>query len=193
LRWLNQCDRNGLSVRQRCLVAALDEVSAEAVDASRLRRIALEPPGGSVSPEATASFVRALLLLECLENDVDVLLQPAAVVWRQDPIPWLEQGRGDVQLSSDKGSGRAFPIFGNPRFCFVRAHRRCRAARETILGNFAWLLDRGDERPLVNRVLGHLVAHNLLDVRVLPEACFAPGGEVPQRGDAGSIIVSIGS
>lgn len=184
--WLRSCEQAAIEVRQRCVVFAMDEATAEAVAGAGVEVVLLDPAayprGAETRGFADQGFRRVVLYKNAVIHDllslgVDVLFQDVDLIWLRDPTARLEGARDayDLQAMHDGLNPIHAPYFVNSGFMYVSSNERTLALFESALRNTVLILMSGSHQKPLNRIIGLFVQHNLLELELLPEREFPNG------------------
>lgn len=185
--WAAGCDRHRIDVRATTLVFPTDQQALERVeslgfvayfdDQSQLLREM--QPSGKYGDNVWTQYMyhQNWVIAQMLALGTDVLFQDADVVWRHDPLPWLQSQAAEgaqIQAMYDGPNQRFQPLYANSGFMYFRNTPEVRefwaeaCATNELVGYY-----RSQQEPL--NVLLAVHAHRGLDIRVLDEARFANG------------------
>jgi len=121
-----------------------------------------------------------------------VLFQDVDLIWLRDPLVYLrrESHRQDLCFMYDGVNSVHRPLYANTGFIYAACTEASKAFFDTALCNTASVFASGSHQAPLNRMLAHFVIHNVLGVRVLPQALFLNGhlfnlnrGVLPAAGD----------
>jgi hypothetical protein len=185
--WAAACDQHAIDVRESTLVFATDERARERVESlgfvtyfdDESQLLADMKPSGRYGDLVWTEFMyhQNWVIAQVLALGVDVLFQDVDVVWRHDPVSFLqtEAAQGaHIQVMYDGPNQRFQPLYANSGFIYLHNTPEVRnlwaevCAHRELVGYY-----RSQQEPLNVILAAH--AHRGLDVRVLDEDRFANG------------------
>jgi hypothetical protein len=184
--WLESCDKNKIPVRDRTLVFTLDD---EAESQTKLLGLesynfdATRYESGGQSDNfgdpnfSSAMFYKNAAICESLKLGANLLFQDVDLIWLKDPLPYLTKSNleSDVQIMFDGRNPWHYPYYANSGFIYIRNCNASNAVFETAFLNTSNIFQCGGHQSPLNRILHHFVVHNVLSLKILPEAIFLNG------------------
>jgi hypothetical protein len=184
--WLASCDKHTIAVRKKVLAFTLDEESYEQTRVLGISTYFLNPDiymqGGGSANYSDREFARTMFYKNAIVNDVlklgaSVLFQDVDMLWLRDPFDYFSaQGKDhDLYIMYDGPNPLHRPLYANSGFIYARCNDACKALFETAFRNTASIFQcRSHQKPL-NQILAFFAVHNVLAIKVLPEAVFLNG------------------
>ncbi len=184
--WLQACDKNEISVRDRTLVFTLDLEAHTKVTALGLESYHFDnnryETGGQSSRFGDRNFTGAMyyknaVIYESLKLGANLLFQDVDLIWLQDPMHYLRSDGPDcdIQMMFDGRNPWHYPYYANSGFIYITNCDNTKAVFETALRNTSNVFTCGGHQSPLNRILHHFVIHNVLSLKILPEALFLNG------------------
>ncbi len=165
---------------------ALDEAAAQKTRELGVKCYFLDPSrytkGGHANTFGDGNFTKTVIyknaiIYDMLQLGVNVLFQGVDLVWFKDPLPYLLEHSNsfDILAMHDGINPLHRPYFANSGFMYIEGGEVGLAVFETALRNSSMIMGaRSHQKPL-NRIFQHFAVHNVLRLRILPEALFANG------------------
>jgi len=200
--WHRSCRHHGIDVRPRTVVFPMDP-QADSV-ARRLGYATFFDPEsyGDFQQRSEVKFgdgqwvdclfMKSAVLDDMLAMGVDVLFQDADVIWRRNPIPYL-QAKANLEcwdFMFQKGGINAIfqPLYYNSGFVYARSNEFSRLTWERVLDNQCYCYVYRSQQVPVNIVMNAFRERGLRTC-ALEESLFVNGHLVPvePKPDAGEL------
>ncbi|MGH1540376.1 MAG: putative nucleotide-diphospho-sugar transferase [Arenicella sp.] len=184
--WLESCDKNMIQVRDRTLVFTLDDEAESQTKLLSLESYNFDATryenGGQSDNFGDPNFSGAMYyknaaICESLKLGANLLFQDVDLIWLRDPLPYLTKNNleSDLQIMFDGCNPWHYPYYANSGFIYIRNCDASKAVFETAFLNTSNIFQCGGHQSPLNRILHHFVIHNVLSLKILPEALFLNG------------------
>jgi len=181
--WACSVDANGIDARKFTIVSVFDAETKRRVEKAGFMVYHIDWYDG-ISEKSAHKFGRGphfrIMVLEhtvrseLVQLGYNTLFQDCDVIWRKNPLPWLENALEpwDIQVMWDGRTDAVGPA--NVGFIYARSNCRTKVYLQTMIDNMAFFVWTGSSQLYINSLM-HLRKFRQMSVRVLDEDLFVNG------------------